>query len=120
MDSIEDYLKNYFKFNFEQDAERKATLKEAFITKFLPQWLEAIEKRISANSSQKFIVGDKITIADFALAGLGFALILNEANANFAEIYEIVKTHEVLKAYATGLKEEFKEYLANRPQPRPF
>ena len=120
IDAVEDYITNYFKFNFEADAERKKTAKEAFLTKFLPNWLNAIEKRISNNTTQKYIVGDKITIADFALAALGFSFLLNEANPTYAETWEIVKDREVLKAYATGIKEELKEHLANRPQPRPF
>ena len=105
LDSLEDFVKNYFKFHAEQDAEKKAANKESFLTKFLPAWLDAIEKRISANSTQKYIVGDKITIADFALAGFGFSFILNEANPYYAEVWEVVKDREVLKAYASNLKE---------------
>ena len=120
IDAVEDYLGAYFKFNFEQDAERKKAAKETFMTKFLPNWLNAIEKRITKNSSQKYIVGDKMTIADFALGAVGFNVLLNEANPTYAETWEIVKDREVLKAYATHQREELKEYLTTRPQPRPF
>ena len=120
IDAVEDYLGAYFKFNFEQDAERKKAAKETFLTKFLPNWLNAIEKRLTKNSSQKYIVGDKMTIADFALGSVGHNILLNEANPTYAETWEIIKDREVLKAYATHQKEELKEYLASRPQPRPF
>ena len=120
IDAVEDFLGSYFKFNFEADADRKKAAKETFMTKFLPNWLNAIEKRITKNSSQKYIVGDKMTIADFALGSVGFNILLNEANPTYAETWEIIKDREVLKAYANSQREELKEYLASRPQPRPF
>ena len=46
-----------------------------------PTWIKAIEKRIEANGG-KYIAGDKITIADFALSYVCFGLLLNEANAH--------------------------------------
>ncbi len=120
IDAVEDFLGSYFKFMFEHDAERKKAAKETFLTKFLPNWLNAIEKRITKNSSQKYIVGDKMTIADFALGNVGFNILLNEANPSYGDTWEIIKDREVLKAYANSQKEELKEYLASRPQPRPF
>ena len=119
IDACEDYFNIYFKTVFEKDPEVKAKLTENFL-KFVPVWLDAIEKRISSNESQKFIVGSKMTIADIALAAVGFNLILNEANPNYAEVAPLIKDREVLKAYANNLKEELKEYLATRPQPRPY
>ena len=61
-----------------------------------------------------------MTIADFALGNIGFNILLNEANPTYAETKEIIKDREVLKAYANSQREELKEYLASRPQPRPF
>ena len=119
IDACEDYFNIYFKMEFEKDPEVKAKLVENYL-KFVPVWLDAIEKRISNNESQKFIVGSKMTIADIALAAVGFNLILNEANPNYAEVAPLIKDREVLKAYANNLKEELKEYLATRPQPRPY
>jgi len=120
IDAVEDFLGAYFKFNFEQDEERKKAAKETFLTKFLPNWLNAIEKRLTNNSSQKFIVADTMTIADFALGNVAHNILFNEANPTYAETWEIIKDREVFKAYHAHQKEELKEYLATRPQPRPF
>jgi glutathione S-transferase len=79
IDSCEDYFNNYFKFQFEKDEEKKKALWENY-TKFLPIWLTAIEKRLTSNESQNYIVGSKATIADFALGVIGFDILLNEAN----------------------------------------
>ena len=118
IDAVEDYLNSYFKFNFESNEEKKAIHKENWL-KMLPVWVEAIEKRITSNGG-KYVTGDKITIADFALAAVGFNMLLNEANPHFADSHPHIKDHEVLKNYANLLKESLGEHLAKRPQPRPF
>ena len=118
IDAVEDYLAAYFKFNFESNEEKKAIFKENWL-KMLPIWVNAIEKRLEA-SGGKFIAGDKITIADFALAYVGLGLLLNEANPHYAETMVFIKDHEILKKYAGGLKEELAAHLSTRPTPRPF
>jgi glutathione S-transferase len=116
IDAVEDYFGAYFKFNFESNEEKKAIFKENWL-KMFPVFLPAIEKRLEG---KKFLTGDELTIGDFALAALGFNLLLNEANPHFAETWPLVKDHEILKKYANNLKEELGGYLASRPQPRPF
>jgi glutathione S-transferase len=111
-------LNAYFKYNFESNEEKKAIHKEAWL-KMLPIWVEAIEKRITSNGG-KYVAGDKITVADFALATVGFNMLLNEANPHYAESLPHIKDHEVLRNYSHLLKESLGEHLAKRPQPRPF
>jgi len=118
IDAVEDYFAAYFKFNFESNEEKKAIFKEAWL-KNLPIWVAAIEKRLEANGG-KYIAGDKITIADFALGAVAFNLLLNEANPHYAETMPFIKDHEVLKKYANGLKEDLGAHLSTRPTPRPF
>lgn len=118
IDAVEDYVVAYFKYNFESNEEKKAVFKEAWL-KNLPMWVSAIEKRLEANGG-KYIAGDKITIADFALAYVGFGLLLNEANPHYAESLPFIKDQEVLKKYANGLKEDLAAHLTTRPTPRPF
>ena len=85
----------------------------------LPAWIEAIEKRITSNGG-KYVAGDKITIADFALAAVVFNMLLNETNPHFAESQPHIKGHAVFNNYTSLLKANLGEYLAKRPQPRPF
>ena len=118
IDAVEDYLNAYFKVNFEKDEEKKAIHKEAWL-KMLPVWVTAIEKRITSNGG-KYVAGEKITIADFALATIGFNMLLNEANPHYADSIGLVKDHEILRTYSHLLKESLGEHLAKRPQPRPF
>jgi glutathione S-transferase len=118
VDAVEDYLNAYFKFNFESNEERKAQFKENWL-KMLPEWIAAIEKRITSNGG-KYVAGDKITIADFALAAVGFNMLFNEANMHYADSWGLVKDREVLIKYTNLLKESLGEHLAKRNQPRPF
>ena len=119
IDAVEDFLTQYFKFHFEKDEEKKKVAKEGFFN-WLPKWLDAIEKRLVNNTTQKYIVGDKITIADFALAALIFSFAVNPANPTFEETLPLLKDREVFVAYKNGLKEELKARLESRPQPRPL
>eukprot|EP00347_Sterkiella_histriomuscorum_P020251 403338517 len=121
LDAVEDYFGKYVKAAMEKDEERKKVLESEFLA-FLPGWITAIQKRIENNSDHKYIVGTKRSIADIVLASLAFSFIFNEANPHFAVIAPFVKKEDypVFAAYLEGLKEEFKEYLASRPQPSPF
>ena len=78
IDAVEDFMQSNYKWVFESDEARKATSKENFLKNFLPKWIDAIEKRIANNSTQKYAVGDKVTIADFALAAVAFNILLND------------------------------------------
>jgi len=121
IDAVEDYMTKYFKAVFEKDEERKKTLEGDFLA-WLPSWIAAIQKRIESNSNPDFIVGDKRTIADFALAIVAFNFINNEANPHYAATAPLTKKedHPVLTAYLTKLHDELKDYLTSRPQPRPY
>jgi glutathione S-transferase len=98
MDSVEDYFQVYFKFFFEQNEEKKAVAKTAWLNQ-LPIWVRAIEHRIKENG-EKYVAGDKITTADFAVAAILFNLLLNKANPNYEEAYHHVKDHHHLISYS--------------------
>jgi glutathione S-transferase len=118
IDAVEDYIVAYFKYNFEMHEEKKAVFKEAWL-KLLPIWVAAIEKRLEANGG-KYMAGDKITIADFALAYVAFGLLLNDDNPHYAESLPLIKDHSVLMKYINGLKEDLTVRLHTRPDKVPF
>ena len=116
IDAVEDLMQSNYKWRFEQDEARKAAGKETFLKTFLPRWIDAIEKRIANNSTQKYAVGDKMTIADFALSVVAFNILLNENNPVFAEIQEVLKDSAVIDTYVASMTYELKEYLETRPK----
>jgi glutathione S-transferase len=102
IDAAEDYFGAYFKFHFESVEDLKAQHKENWL-KLLPVWVEAMEKRITKNGG-KYIAGNNITIADFALASVIFNMLFNENNPHYAEAQAQIKGREVFNNYATLLR----------------
>ena len=120
-DAVEDFFGKYFKAVFEKDEDKKKTLTNDFLT-WLPTWIAIIQKRIATNEDPHYLVGNKRTIADFALAAIAFDIVNNEANPHYAEIAPLTKKEDypVLTTYLTKLHEELKDYIAARPTPRPY
>lgn len=120
LDAISDLVTQMLKVKFETDAEKQKELFQKFVSEVLPKWLEAIEKRIKANSSPVHLVGDKYTIADFSFGALLSSVFFNEGNEYSAPLQEVIKKFEGIINYGHHQKETCKEYLDARPSPRPF
>ena len=74
-----------------------------------PVFMGALEKRLKENCCQKFIVGCKYTIADFALLGLYRTLQTNEEwNKAFAS--RIAEKYPTLQAYADARMKDFNPF----------
>ena len=86
-------MNKYFRAALEKDDERKKALEADFLN-WIPGWIAAIQKRIENNSNQDFVVGDKRTIADFALAMVAFNMINNEANPHYAATAPLTKKED--------------------------
>ena len=115
IDSIGDLLNAYYKATFTSNEDDKAALWKVFYETTYPKWLTVIESRLKSNTTQKYIVGDKMTIADFLIAAIAYGTFMNEGNANKDVQLAIVEKFPVLLEYVKGLGEELKEYLAARP-----
>ena len=118
LDAINDLTGAFYKVHFCPDEETKKTLLADFMANIFPKWLVVINKRIESNTDHKHIVGDKLTIADFALAALAYSSFLNEANPVQKLFLEQVEKFPIIHAYCVGLGENFKEHLSTRnPSP---
>jgi glutathione S-transferase len=119
LDAIGDLLNAFYKASFNPDEETKKALFQVFYDTTFPKWLDVIEKRVAANSSPDHIVGDKVTIADFALAALAYSTFLNEANPTKDQQLAIVEKYPKLLDYFRGMGEKLKDHLASR-KPSPW
>ena len=115
IDSLGDIINAHYKAEFSDQAAKPELLKTFFGTT-LTQWLTAINKRLLANSSKQFIVGDKITIADFALAAWVYSVYLNDLSVARDSVIPIMANLPELDAYFRVLGEHLKEYLETRPK----
>lgn len=119
IDALNDLKQAMYKFHFEADEEKKKAGFHNFVENTLPPWLAAIDKRIAANSSHHHIVGDKITIADFAIGGFAFSAIYNDANPGAPIFQEAIEKFPHVKEYLHHLRDhEFHDFLEHRPKPR--
>ena len=72
IDALGDLMNAYYKAAFAPTEELKKSSFETLWSTTFPKWLEVIQKRVETNSSPDHIVGDKPTIADFALAAFAY------------------------------------------------
>jgi glutathione S-transferase len=67
LDANADITSASYKYLLENDAEKKKAALEHFAKEVFPKFAAILEKRVAANSNHHHIVGDSLTIADFAL-----------------------------------------------------
>ena len=83
-----------------------------------------MQKRLIANGgSQKYFVGETVTLADFNNAHIAYTYFLNESNKLLKEHSEVLhqdQYKELLKYYKGLHDEVFKEYFESRPTGKPF
>lgn len=117
IDGLGDMVAGALKAQFEQDPEKKKELFMNWVTNDFVRFLTIYEKRIEENGNDKYLVGDSITTADFAFAGIIFNIIYNELNPSTIATKPIFENFPHLKAYAEHLStNDLKEHLEKRPK----
>lgn len=81
-----------------KEEDKESELKK-YTEKYLPEYLAVIQKRVLENGNGKFIVGDKITVADFDNAAYANTFWYNEENPYYKEQNAIVKNYPELEKY---------------------
>ena len=119
LDALADLQAAFYKAAFATEEEQKKGLLETFFTTTFPNWCAIMEKRLKANTSPVHFVGDKLTIADFALAAVAYSTFLNEACAGKDAQLAIVEKHPELLNYFKAMGEQLKDHLASR-KPSPW
>ena len=99
---------------FTADADKPAEL-EKLKNGALSNLLKICEKQISKDQT-KFIAGEELTIADFALSALTFNILKNEMFPMKAALDDIWVEFPNFNAYTLRLKNALKEQLESRPK----
>ena len=82
----------------------------------LRKYLTIIEKQLEKNINEgKFIVGTKMSIADFCMACLTFNILKNESGPFQAPLAPLLLEFPHYGAYSKRLHSELKEHLDSRP-----
>ena len=119
LDSQEDVVQAYYKAAYNPSEEAKAEGLKNFYATTLPNWFKVLDKRIQANAPHKYIVGDKITIADFSLGAWANGTYLNDQSANKDKVGEIIKEFPAVDGYFRGLHGDLEGRLSTR-KPSPW
>eukprot|EP00347_Sterkiella_histriomuscorum_P013723 403363614 len=123
MDFITDFMQARFKANNHPDPVQKKILLTVFCEVFLPKFFTYLQERLKSSAkiqtsqyfSHQYIAGgEKISIADFGLAGLAYSFFYNENHVQYSQFKEIVQQFPLLDSYFQALGEELKEYLDKR------
>lgn len=114
IDTLGDLMNAYYKAAFAGDEEAKKASFVIFYETTFPKFLDAMQNRVKGNSSPDHIVGDKVTIADFALGALAYSTFLNDLNTSKDTQLAIVEKYPFLLDYFKGVGEQNKEYLETR------
>ena len=121
IDGVEDMWVARAKYHYEKDEEKKKAACANFFDSFFPAWCNIYDKRIAANTSKHHLVGDNMTIADFAMAGYAYANIFNTGCSFHKELQAVLENYPNFKEYLVHLGEHnLKDFLASRPSPRTF
>lgn len=118
MDSLWDIIPDLLIVRDEPDMFKKVYMGMQLLTGKLPQWLAIHEKRLKEKGSTNFLVGDSMTIADFAWASLIFSSFFNDGNEHAPRLRAVFENFPLLMEYQTNLAKTLEGYLAARPQPR--
>ena len=99
---------------FMPDGEEKAKAMENVHTNVMPAYLQKVD---GWTAGKKWLLGDKFTFYDAGIAGFFVNMVLNEKNPQHEKWKALWDAHagENLKKYVATFREEFKDYLANRP-----
>ena len=81
-------------------------------------YMSVFEARLKANSTQKYLVGEKLSVLDLQMVTcFVYGMILNESCEFSDDLKAVYEKHEDLKKYVAGIAEgELKEYLSSRPK----
>ena len=120
IDSNADLAQHMFKIKAITDDEEKLDAVTAFLKGYMTTWLTAHEARLVAQGHNNFLVGDKMTTADFNMASLINSTFYNEASEASKLIKEILDVYPHFKGYTENVNKHLADYLAARPSPRPF
>ena len=78
-----------------------------------------MEKRLRENDSFKYIVGNRMTIADIDCCAFAYSYIFNERHPIMMEAHKkFLEQYPIVAKYFRGLGEIFKDYLDARPKCR--
>lgn len=113
-----DFEGAFYKGFFAKEEEKAEKMTEFREKEALPTFT-AIEKRLKENSSQDYLVGDKLTVADVVWVDFFFSHALNPTlnEEQVAKRMEFLGKFPLLVEYANKRKADFPRFETRKPSP---
>ena len=111
MDAIHDMFGQTAAMLFEQDATIKKDKKIKWLTETIPQFAKAMNSRLEG---KKFMIGDRLTIADFFLFAYVSSTFTNKGSECYFTLSHVLTEYPNLTAHTDLMTEELKDHLAHR------
>ncbi|CDW72614.1 glutathione s-pi 1 [Stylonychia lemnae] len=116
LDAFGDMTQGLIASKWETNPERKKQIISDWLINVYPRFLAAFEKRLESQGDSKFLVGNSLTIADFAFTSMIYSMMCNELSEAYGFLNGPFIAHPKLNAYAANMKELFNDYLESRPK----
>ena len=113
IDLISDFRTPIYKVFFSGSEEEKKKGFEDLVANHFPKFFGFWETKIKENSSQDFLVGDSVTIADFAYLSI-FSSLINNGQAKDV-LLGLLEGYPTISAYFSTRWNAQKDYFDNRP-----
>jgi len=110
LEHVRDLMQKLIPIALETDEEAKKQKGVEALTNQIPAWLAAVEKRITTNGHENFLVGDKLTVADTQLLGLVRVLFKNEKVPFHEQLEAVYSQYPKLNALIDNLSKHFVDY----------
>ena len=78
VETYADVFSGAVKVLFTKEEDKKAEELESWKNGILTKYLKIVEKQLESQGTQKFLVGNTMTIADFAIVSLTFNILKND------------------------------------------
>ena len=114
MDICTDFLIPLIKVFFMESPEEKQKAFGELIATHFPKFFGYFEDHLKENSSKDYMIGDSITVVDFAILNLIYENAYNEKTKDF--VMPVLENYPTLKAYLETRIEAQKEYFDSRPK----
>ena len=114
VETYTDVFNGFAKVLFSAENEKAGGL-EALKNGLLGNFLKMVENQLETQTTNKFIMGNQMTIADFAMSSFLFNIMKNDHGPFSASCSAMLLEYPHIGAYSKRLESELKSHLTNRP-----
>eukprot|EP00347_Sterkiella_histriomuscorum_P005561 403356138 len=115
MDSYDDINPYFYNWRIKKDPDIKQKIHNELYSRVFPKWCEAFERRLQNNVSQKYIVGNSLTIADMAYAGRFTGQVRNPSSPYREDVEKTISQFKAIQTWGDNMFIQFEEYHKQRP-----